>query len=127
MAQGKERDVNKEAAWRRVIRAQAVSGMSIRSWCRRHRVKEVSFYWWRRELARRSANGRPTSGRHAHGRNAKAPAGPFVPVHVADDVSGDGAAPIEIVLSGGRRVRITGPVNREALAAVLAVLEDRPC
>jgi hypothetical protein len=33
---------------------------------------------------------------------------------------------IEIVLGDGRRVRVAGPVDREALAAVLAVLEGRP-
>lgn len=47
------RDLDKASAWRRSIAAQAESGKSVRSWCRLHDVKEASFYWWRRELARR--------------------------------------------------------------------------
>jgi hypothetical protein len=80
-------------------------------------VREPAFYWWRRQLAGRS------------GENAAAA---FVPVRVADDaiaagiaaadVSGAGAARIEIVLAAGYRVQLIGPVDRQALADVLAVL-----
>ena len=34
---------------------------------------------------------------------------------------------IEIELPGGRRVHVTAPVDRQALADVLAVLEGEPC
>ena len=34
---------------------------------------------------------------------------------------------IEIVLSGDRRIRIHGPVDRQMLADVLAVLGASPC
>ena len=34
---------------------------------------------------------------------------------------------IEILVSNGRRVQVTGPVDRQALADVLAVVEARPC
>ena len=34
---------------------------------------------------------------------------------------------IEIALPGGRQVRISGRVDRQALAEVLAVLEGRAC
>lgn len=109
------RDREKEAFWRRVIGRQPSSGMSVRAWCRRHALGESSFYWWRTQLAR---------------RDAQAPA--LVPVRVTADRSATDAfelsavngsqSRIEIVLQRGRRVHVIGPVDRQALADVLAVL-----
>ena len=110
-----KRDLKKEAFWRRVIRRQPSSGMSVRTWCRKHSVRESSFYWWRTQLAR---------------RDASAPA--LVPVRVRADRSGDDAfdssavngslSRIEIVLPAPWCVRLVGPVDRQALSDVLAVL-----
>jgi hypothetical protein len=112
MAKSKARDLAKEAAWRRRLARHSKSGQSVRAWCRRNRLKETAFHWWRRELARRDAE-------------VQAPS--FVPVHVAGDPARDGGSRIEIVLEDGRRVRITGTVNREMLMQVLDVLERRVC
>jgi hypothetical protein len=89
--------------------------MSVRAWCRKHALRELSFYWWRTQLAR---------------REAKAPA--FVPGRVTADRSATDAfdlsavngslSRIEIVLPAQRRVRLSGPVDRQALTDVLAVL-----
>ncbi len=122
MAKRGARDHAKEAAWRRRLARHADSGQSIRGWCRRHRVKEAAFHWWRRELARRDAE-RPRSVRGKS--EAQAPS--FVPVHVADDPARDDDSQIEILLTHGRRVRVTGAVNREMLTQVLDILERRVC
>lgn len=122
MAKGRARDLVKEATWRRRLDRQAASEQSVRAWCRRHRVKEAAFHWWRRELVRRDAEAQPAA---------------FLPVHLAEEpaVNGDctigdrviGNPAIEIVLTDGRQVRITGPVNREMLTMVLDVLERPAC
>lgn len=112
MAKGAARDWHKETAWRRKLRQQAESGQSVRAWCRRHRITETAFYWWRKELLRRDAEGRPAT---------------FVPVEVATAPARDDDGAIEIVLAGGRRVRLTGPVAGQTLATVLDVLERRSC
>ena len=112
MAKHAARDAKKESFWRRMIGQQASSGMSIRVWCRKQGLKEATFYWWRRELDRRKAG----SGKSA-----------FVPVHVTEDRPRDGDQQIEIVLTGGRCVRVTGSVDRQMLADVLDVLERRAC
>jgi hypothetical protein len=75
-------------------------------------VTETAFYWWRKQLARRDEEAQTAS---------------FVPVHVTDDPARDGDPPIEIVLTDGRRIRLTGPVNQQMLTAVLDVLERRAC
>lgn len=105
------RDPKKESFWRRVVGGQAGSGTSVRAWCRKHRVKEVAFYWWRRELVRRDAE-RPVS---------------FVPVHVSEDHCTEEVNRIEIALAGGQCVRICGRVDRQAVADVLAVLRAEEC
>ena len=114
MARGRAvRDGVKEARWRRIVRGQPGSGLSIRAYCRQHGLKDSAFYWWRTVLARRDAQRLPAA---------------FVPVTVTADESaraGDGR--IEIVLAGARRVQVVGRVNRQALADVVAVLEERPC
>jgi hypothetical protein len=68
MALGKPRDPSKESFWRRMIRRQADSPLSVGAWCERHALREATFYWWRAELARRDA-----------GLSA------FVPVRVMED------------------------------------------
>jgi hypothetical protein len=51
MAKRRARNQAKESVWRRRLAGQADSGQSVRAWCRRHRLKEAAFHWWRRELA----------------------------------------------------------------------------
>jgi hypothetical protein len=111
MAVGRNR--KKEAGWRKHIRAQAGSGLSIEAYCRQHDLRAYGFYWWRRELSRRDAEPPP-------------PLATFVPVTVVAQPrvhSEEGR--IEIVLPGHRRVRVMGSVDKGMLADVLAVLAAR--
>jgi len=113
MAQGvSRRDMSKELFWRQRVSEQADSGFSVRAFCRERDLKEVAFYWWRRELARRDEETREAS---------------FVPVHVTDDSAENGDSQIEIVLADGRCVRVAGVVDRQMLTDVLDVLERRAC
>jgi transposase-like protein len=116
MARGVRRDKTKEIFWRRMLRGQAGSGLSVRAWCRKHNLHEHGFYWWRVRLAR--------SGRGGKVRSTKPT---FVPVRVsAPGVSGT-EGQIEIALSGDRCIRVHGPVDRQMLADVLVVLEAPLC
>lgn len=106
-------DVEKQRYWQRTIGNAARSGMSIREFCRQHRLKESQFYWWQRKLkAGRQEGNKPTSS----GGEASFAL-----------VSEDGAsiqAGLELVLQDGRRLRISQGVQEETLRAVLAAMES---
>jgi hypothetical protein len=55
----KQRNEEAEGYWRAHVRAQGSEGVSVRAYCRRERLGESKFHWWRRELARRGAQGTP--------------------------------------------------------------------
>ena len=50
-----------------------------------------------------------------------------MPVHVTETLAEEGDGQIEIVLTDRWRILLTGPVDGQALADVLDVLERRPC
>jgi hypothetical protein len=132
MANGKDRDRRREARWRRIIREHNRSGLTIREFCRRGKLTETAFYFWRSELRRREVERcegeqeqRRQPTHRARRQAAVAPA--FVPVRIEEQVSCSGDGSIEIELPGGRRVHVGAPVDRQALTDVLAVLEGRPC
>src|SRR4051794_26304159 len=50
---GKRRDPAREKFWRRTIREQQRSGLAVRDFCLRERLKDWTFRWWRQELGRR--------------------------------------------------------------------------
>jgi transposase-like protein len=108
MAHGKPRDPHKEQHWRHLIQLWKNSGLTVRVFCARHHVTQPSFYAWRRELQQRDA------------------ATTFVPVRVVTDDQLASSTPIEILLAGGRCVRITPGFDSATLRQLLAVLQEVP-
>jgi len=111
-------EAEKARYWQQRLGEAARSGISIREYCRRHRLKESQFYWWQRRLhlSRREGVGpRPT----ANGQAAS--------FALVSEEAGAMYAGIELVLSGGRRLRITKGVDEVTLRTVLAALEPAGC
>jgi len=105
---GRPRSSSKEQFWRKTVRQFDASGQGVRRFCKTRGIGSSSFYRWRQILAGRDAVPDPI-----------APPGPvFLPVQVTTREP----SRIEIVLGGGRRVRLSGPVDPAALEQVLAVL-----
>jgi transposase len=121
---GKRRDPAREKLWRRTIRDQQCSGLSVRDFCHRQGLKDWTFRWWRQELARRD---QVPSMAPVDGPTEEVPV--FLPVQVVDlqAVSPPLAPPIEIVLPTGLIVRAPSGFDPRTLGHVLAVLEGRPC
>ena len=90
-------DAEKARYWQRTISEAARSGMSIREFCRQRRLKESQFYWWQRQLQGRSEG----AGRRRPSVNGQAASFALV-----SEEAGATDAGIELVLGGGRRLRI---------------------
>jgi hypothetical protein len=125
---GRARGLKLEQFWRRHLREQATSGLSIRSYCFRNGLREGSFYSWRRAIQERD---RQVSG-SSH-PSSSAPA--FVPVTVAASPRPCQSS-IVIQLPGGPRVQVRVGCDRQLLSDVLTLLghpttrdarEGRPC
>lgn len=105
--------------WKRVLREQQASGLSVAAFCRHARVPQASFYFWRRKL-----QGEPRR-KGVKRRRERAPS--FVEVKVAGESSiGPKTSGIELRLSGHRRVLVRPGFDRRTLRDVLAVLESCP-
>ena len=62
MAKGKSRDRPREPYWRRTVREQRGGGLTIRGFCRKSKLRESAFHFWRREVERRGAEQEPRRG-----------------------------------------------------------------
>ena len=116
MKRGRRSDREKERYWRGVISKAARSGLSIRAFCEREGVSTGQFYIWRRKLK---------SGRQTKKHGGSQSGGPTFAL-VSDGTEGEPAG-IELLLSGGRRLRISKGVDRETLTEVVAILERDGC
>jgi len=122
MAKGVNRDRTRESRWRRILREHARSGLTVREFCRRGKLTETAFYYWRRELRHRRAE---QEQRRPELAGSQTPA--FLPVRIQEQPIASSGGWIEVELAGGRRVRVVGPIDRQALTDVLAVVEGLPC
>ncbi len=107
MAQGRPRDPRKEQQWRQWLQQWQGSGLTVRAFCTLHRLPEHRFYAWRKQLRQRHT-----------------PPAPFLPVHVLAEPTPEPAHPIELVLGGGRRLRIAAGFDPGTLRQLLTVLEQ---
>lgn len=92
-------------------------GASVLDVARRHRVCTSLVYRWRRTLLR--------DGMAVEAPLLPAPAPAFVPVAVASAPSSTQPEPlgpgvVEVVGSGGQRIRLAPPIDARVLKAVLA-------
>jgi hypothetical protein len=113
---GKKQDKEKAQRWRATIREAARSGVSIREFCRLRKLKESQFYWWQHRL---------TATRRVPSRLKRAAAQSSFAL--VSEEAGTADAGIELVLGGGRRLRISRGVDEETLRAVLAAVEPEGC
>ena len=95
--------------WRQVVVRQRASGLSIHRFCMKEGLATATFFVWKRQLSQEAGGGGSAVN--------------FAPVRVVTEGACEGVAgTIEILLPQDRRVRISGTVDRQQLADVLAVL-----
>lgn len=96
---GRRRSAERAAYWRGVISRQEASGQSIAAFCRDEGISQGSFFWWRRELARRQ------------------PATPqFVPLPIA---ATGASTDFEVRLPGGTSVVVPARFDASSLERLL--------
>lgn len=109
---GVKKREEKQRHWQRTIAEAARSGLSVREFCRQHRLPEYRFYWWRRKL-RATHPDRKTVNSNG-GRASFA---------LVSEEGGSQPAGLELVLRDGRRLRISQGVEEQTLRSVLSALE----
>ena len=112
------RNTSREAFWRRVIADFRRSGLSVREFCRRRKLHESAFYFWRRTIQERDAARHSPRQCCPKRRGIKRPA--FVPL-VLDDMHTE--AGITLELRGGRALRLSESFPVERLAILVHALE----
>jgi hypothetical protein len=117
------RDLDKRQRWQQHFLDQPASGLSIRAYCRQHQLSEPSFYAWRRTFspcAPTSPLVTPTPA-----KNTSSPIPAFLPVRVMDETAPPSTC--EIVLRGGRSIRVRPGFSADVLHQLISVLEQLPC
>jgi hypothetical protein len=128
----KQRDPERELAWRRHLAHQRTSGLTVRAFCSLHNLQKTSFFYWKKEIARRDREALSAS---AAATSITPPTPAFVPVSITDSPVHRNETPIDIRLADGQRVRVRSGCDRALLADVLAMLrpsssasmEDHAC
>lgn len=130
------RDLAKEALWRERMASQVAGGLSVRAYCRAEGVGEARFHWWRRELRLRDVeSAEPPEASRGNGASSDARGrSAFVEVTPleagSDGVSVDDfavALPVEVVLVGGRVLRVRDGFTPETVSRLVSLLESGSC
>ncbi len=120
------RDTPRRRYWRGMVETWRRSGLTQTEFCRQRGFNQGTFNWWKRQLARTCdgpGGDRVPPSSDIPARRSTA----FAPVHIqAGDVRAADRF-IELVLPGDRRIRCCGPIDRQQLTDLLAVLEAAPC
>ena len=119
------RDPRKEQLWRGHLDAQKLSGLSVREFCRRHRLAEASFYYWRDVLAKRDSQdppSKPTTPTPATRHDDTTTLPLFLPLTLQPQPQ-----PIAVLLADGTRLRVPHDFDPDCLRQILAVLREVSC
>ncbi len=105
--------------WRRQIQRQQQSPLTVAEFCRRHDIKLVTFYSWKRRFQDPSAApaaGGPNSQPKPAARLNPAASATFVPVSLVDAGSN---GQLEIELGNACTVRLKGTVDPKLLRTAI--------
>ena len=117
------RSPEKEAYWRKTLRRQGRSGLSVRQFCKDHAVSEASFFSWQREIAIRDRQATDTSENGSSSSRVKQAvaqqvnASPFIPLRLIS------TSTMELVHPRGHVLRIPAGFDGDCLQQVLQLLD----
>ena len=117
------RSAEKEAYWRKMLRRQRDSGLTVRQFCKDHGLSEASFFSWQREIAirDRQAAGTTEKGSSSLREQRTSPPrvnrAPFIPIRLS------GTSALELVHPRGHVLRIPAGFDGGCLEKVLQLLD----
>jgi len=106
--------------WRALLREQEWSGLTQAAFCRQRRINSGTFAWWKRKL--RADAGTESAGSGAGSRRGPSRTDPLRFMEVA--VVGAGRERYEIVLPGGRVVRVPADFDPANVARLIRAVES---
>lgn len=112
--------------WKKEVKAWKASGLSAAAYAAERDLKPSTMMWWAWAMKRERRGGR-TKKRNGADETPQTSAVSFLPLRVVspkERVAGAPTVQAEILLQGGRRVRVAGAMNFEQLAQLLAAVED---
>lgn len=127
MADTGSRPCKRSPAWNREqgrqhVKAQAESGLTVQDYCFAHGLLVHTFHNWRRRLKR------DREGSSSGSLESSVSGGPaFVEVLVGSLEPGQEPAVVEVILQGGRRLRVGRGFDEETLRRLVTLLESLPC
>ena len=119
-----KRDTGRATYWQKHVSKWSKSGLTQTEYCRRHKLSTARFSGWKGQLLGRTKNRKKTTGK----KN-----GPRRPSDSIQSVEADGdyqvgvscaSPPYEIVLSGGRAIRVGPDFDADVLKRLIAVVES---
>ncbi|MBI2932489.1 MAG: hypothetical protein HYY16_12625 [Planctomycetes bacterium] len=110
-----------EQKWRRVIEKWRQSGLDATAFCRDRGLPVSALGFWKREIPHREQRRQARRAATEASRNAMR----LLPVRVVEPVStGAGHGSIEVILAGGRILRLGGDFDPAILRQLIAMLEE---
>jgi len=104
--------------WRPIVAEWSASGLSQAEFCRQRDINVVNFRWWKRRL---SADKTPMRRSSRCSKNTpRGSVKSFVEVKMADGVLSTG---YEVILSGGRVIRLGHAFDAEAVSRLITAVE----
>ena len=84
MARGKprRRDAEMEAFWRKMVSQRGESGLTVRAFCKQQGQKQSRFYWWKRQLRRRSREDHGSDRVSRPGGSSESSCPSFLPIRI---------------------------------------------
>jgi transposase-like protein len=116
----KPRDRVKEQFWRQAVAEWQQSGLSVTAFCQQRQLQIQAFFRWRKLLALRD---RPAPPAEATTTSSAL----FVPVQLRPQPPSCPEPPFEVVLAGGRLLRVRAGFDPASLRLLLGVLEEASC
>ncbi len=110
--------------WQKQVSNWSKSGLSQAEYCRREKLSASTFYSWKGQLLGRTKNHKKTSGKKRHAKHSS---------DLIQSLEADGdcqvgvscaSPPYEVVLSGGRGIRVGPDFDPDVLKRLITVVES---